>query len=142
MLTKEDKLERKRETNRRYEAAHPERVKESQKRYREKYPDRKNESIRKFHAAHPRKNWEYRIKWQYGLTVEQFIDMLFEQNGRCLICLKFFLDTPCVDHDHITEKVRGLLCRVCNRALGLFDDSPDVLNRAAQYLNKHKEPNQ
>ncbi len=40
----------------------------------------------------------------------------------------------CVDHDHQTGFVRGLLCRDCNAALGLFKDSQEILERAIGYL--------
>jgi hypothetical protein len=47
------------------------------------------------------------------------------------------LTTVCVDHDHETNKVRGLLCNSCNKALGLFKDSPNILNQAINYLGTH-----
>lgn len=74
---------------------------------------------------------------QYGLTIEQFDEMSAKQGGRCAVCGspprngKANLD---VDHDHKTGKVRGLLCDVCNRAIGLLGDDAESLARAAQYL--------
>jgi len=140
-LTKEERLERRRANNRRYMQAHPERVLESQKKYRERHPGRKEEQSKRFHAANPRKSWEYRIKWQYGMSVDEFNKKLEIQDHKCAICLKPFVDTPCVDHNHATKRNRDLLCRVCNRGLGLFDDSFVILDRAAQYLKKHEESN-
>ena len=65
------------------------------------------------------------LKRKYGLTIEQWQKMFNEQNGRCKICQKHQskLKSPlCVDHDHTTGKVRGLLCPSCNHRLIAFDD--------------------
>lgn len=71
---------------------------------------------------------------------------LTKQDGSCVICLgenkvkykdekeTFF----CIDHDHFTGKVRGLLCVQCNAALGQFKESIDNLERAIKYLKKFK----
>ncbi|MGI5249363.1 endonuclease VII domain-containing protein [Actinacidiphila glaucinigra] len=58
--------------------------------------------------------------------------MIGEQFGICCICL----DAPAehVDHDHGTGRVRGVLCFSCNAALGQFKDRPDVIRRAAAYV--------
>lgn len=74
----------------------------------------------------------------YGLTLEAF-DVLFAvQDGRCAICrgLLFRDRKTHVDHDHATERVRGLLCHGCNIGLGSFCDSPDTLVAAAKYLRE------
>ena len=44
----------------------------------------------------------------------------------------------CVDHDHETGAVRGLLCRECNLGLAAFRESPTALRRAAGYLERHR----
>lgn len=75
---------------------------------------------------------------QYGMTVEQFRALECAQSGVCKICEK----PPTgkrgkrlfVDHDHATQKVRGLLCLRCNLVLGHAQDSAEVLRRAATYL--------
>lgn len=83
------------------------------------------------------------LEKNYGLTVEQYSALLGSQGGVCAICgndepaahgrtgKKFSL---AVDHDHITGRVRGLLCQKCNRAIGLLGDAPDTLQRAIAYL--------
>lgn len=50
----------------------------------------------------------------------------------CALCFKSF--DLCIDHDHRTGVFRGILCRPCNRALGLLKDSPEILERALPYL--------
>jgi Recombination endonuclease VII len=71
----------------------------------------------------------------YGITVEEYDDMLESQGGGCYICgigpVGRALD---IDHDHRTGKVRGLLCSNHNRALGLLGDDPDLLLAAHTYL--------
>ena len=73
-----------------------------------------------------------RLKSLYGLTKDQHRKMIEDQNGGCKICGSG--DRLVVDHDHETQKVRGILCNSCNRGLGYFKDSPSVLRAAADYL--------
>lgn len=70
-----------------------------------------------------------------GITVEEY-NMMFEaQQGVCKICGRPDpLGRLAIDHDHTTNKVRGLLCRACNLALGNFGDSVERLERAIAYL--------
>jgi hypothetical protein len=70
----------------------------------------------------------------YGLTKEGYDRMLAQQHGACAICKRQPQETLCIDHDHDTGQVRGLLCRKCNLGLGFFDDSPSLLRSAAAYL--------
>ncbi|WP_037810975.1 endonuclease VII domain-containing protein [Streptomyces sp. MspMP-M5] len=72
------------------------------------------------------------LKRQYGITEAERDALVKEQWGLCVICLE--ADAAHVDHDHKTGKVRGVLCFSCNAALGQFKDRPDVLRRAAEYL--------
>lgn len=80
-----------------------------------------------------RRRLTYDMPKQYGITLEEYNQMLQAQNNTCAICIKP-IDMPCVDHDHITGKVRGLLCRSCNTALGFFQDDPTLCLKAAKYL--------
>ena len=80
-------------------------------------------------------------KKRYGLSVEDKQFMIDKQNGLCAICnnqLKTTHDV-CVDHCHITNKVRGILCRKCNLGIGHFNDSLDSLKSALKYLKKHQK---
>ena len=60
------------------------------------------------------------------------------KNNKCAICGREFNDKlkAFVDHDHITNKVRGLLCTHCNTLLGMSKDSIEILNKAIEYLQK------
>lgn len=71
------------------------------------------------------------------MTEEQYDQQYLEQAGCCALCT-----TPCdvlvIDHCHTKKVVRGLLCSQCNVALGMLKDDPDLLRRAADYLEKHR----
>lgn len=74
---------------------------------------------------------------RYGITQEQFDQMLLDQNNRCKICdndFKNSKDTH-IDHCHNTNRVRGLLCNSCNMALGQFNDDIEFMNNAIKYLS-------
>jgi hypothetical protein len=79
---------------------------------------------------------------KYGLTKEAFDGLMALQDRRCAGCLTSFDETKlCVDHDHETGAVRGLLCGTCNRAAGLVKDNPENLERLAAYLRFHAAKN-
>lgn len=78
---------------------------------------------------------EREIVKKYGITEDQYQQILELQNGVCAICLRHQrYKRLSIDHDHKTKRVRGLLCNWCNRALGKFVDSVVRLRRAAEYL--------
>jgi len=81
----------------------------------------------------------------YGLTQEEYEQMLMKQKGVCAICnkpqhtkRKGKLLPLFVDHCHKTGKVRGLLCNACNRMLGHADDNTSVMMAGIKYLEEHK----
>jgi DNA-directed RNA polymerase subunit RPC12/RpoP len=105
-----------------------EKAKEGQRRYlcRLKHVD----STRRYHN-----------KYCYNLTLEQIKDILISQNNRCAICgtqLSEEGKNRHVDHDHSTDKVRGILCRGCNSGIGFLKENTTILNNAIKYLEKHK----
>lgn len=71
---------------------------------------------------------------QYGLTAEEFADLLATQGGHCAMCDA--TDGLQVDHDHDSGAVRGLLCSPCNRILGLVKDDPEILRAGIAYLQR------
>lgn len=79
------------------------------------------------------------LKGKYGLTRADYAALLASQDGRCAICSNPLADeerVPHVDHDHSSGRVRGLLCFLCNTALGKFRDDPDLLRAAIAYLER------
>lgn len=87
-------------------------------------------------AAHQRKS---NLKREYGLTIETYNGMIDLQNGKCAICENEPTTTFCVDHDHETGEIRGLLCNSCNKLLGNAHDSKKLLENAIAYLEKRKK---
>jgi hypothetical protein len=79
----------------------------------------------------------------YGITTDEYNNMALLQNGRCLICGQEPSDGKAlrVDHNHSTGKIRGLLCFNCNIGLGMFNDNPDLLAVAAEYLRRQDASN-
>lgn len=94
----------------------------------------------RFGLLDPRSKHRKKIKYLYGLTLEQYDAMLVAQNGQCAICSKH-MDKPHVDHCHATGDVRELLCRNCNHGIGNFKDNTEHLSRAIEYLARHKGKN-
>lgn len=84
---------------------------------------------------------KYKLKNKYNITVEDYDEMLKLQSGKCVICDS---EDPggkgifCVDHNHLNNKIRGLLCFNCNIILGHCKDSITVLLKAIKYLKEHK----
>lgn len=77
----------------------------------------------------------------FGIDLEFYNHLLSQQENRCAICTNDFTgsDFPQVDHDHITGRVRGLLCRTCNMGLGMFKDDITKLEQATNYLKLTSE---
>jgi hypothetical protein len=81
------------------------------------------------------------LRTAYGLSLEEYDIMVAEQGDACAICGgpptmhgRFY-----VDHNHVTGKLRSLLCHGCNTAIGHLKDSPVLCEKAASYLRKHGE---
>jgi hypothetical protein len=91
--------------------------------YRKKYPERTRAT-----------NW----KSKYGISTHDFYSMLNDQDGKCAICSRTMNDYGkifCVDHDHLTGEIRGLLCDPCNYGLGFYEKHKD------KYINYLKKNN-
>jgi Recombination endonuclease VII len=89
--------------------------------------------------------WAYKKQYtQVQISSEDRQTLFNKQEGKCAICGRSEQQLHCrlaVEHCHNTNKIRGLLCGSCNRGLGLFQDNPDRLQKAAIYLkdtSKHK----
>lgn len=78
------------------------------------------------------------IKRKFGITLVEFEAMMAAQNGICLICeVEFWtlnIRDVAIDHDHVTGKLRGILCRKCNTGIGMMNDDVNVVKRAVKYL--------
>ena len=108
---------------------------------------RKTEVYRSTQNRYRRKDYQYNKNWyvnnnlkqNYGLTLEEYNEMLKKQEEKCFIC---FDSSPnknlSVDHDHATGAVRKLLCHKCNTALGLLKEDTDIMLRMIDYIKEHK----
>lgn len=98
----------------------------------------RREACERWRTAHPErvKSMSRRTRLRmYGLSEESFNALLKEQRGQCAICLgPFNRKGPQIDHCHTHGHVRGLLCTLCNTALGKMRDDPERLRRAAAYV--------
>ena len=108
-----------------YQQMNREYIKEYQKKYQQKNRKRIKEQRKKD-----------RYKKRYNLTFEQIDQMLISQNHKCLICGKSLIETKrCIDHDHKTNRIRGLLCYRCNVKLSGVEDT-EFLTKAMDYLKR------
>jgi len=117
-------------------------------RYAWQHQNRSNKAIERrkiYQKKWGQENWQHRrnymLKYTFGITSEQYNDLLRKQNGNCAICGRHNLEFArklAIDHDHITSEIRGLLCEVCNRKIigkhrGI--EGVEVFRKAAAYLN-------
>jgi len=100
------------------------------------------------HAKAVRENLNYRREdhWKStgkNITVGEFTKLMEEQDNKCAICGKDLAwrdKNTHVDHDHNSGLIRGILCNSCNRGIGAFQDSYELLDSAAAYLLRFKDP--
>jgi hypothetical protein len=80
------------------------------------------------------------LKRRYGISLEEYNNLLEEQNALCAICYCSVAENKkalFVDHNHTTNAVRGLLCHKCNTFLSLAKENIDILSSAILYIKKH-----
>lgn len=116
--------------------------KEKKKEYDKKYYLKNINKIKEYYFKNKDKRKEYKLKQNYGITLDQYNKMLSDQNGCCRICDRHeskLSKKLCVDHNHTTGKVRGLLCNSCNTNIGKFNEDTRILNKMIEYLKEHNE---
>ena len=114
---------------------------------REQYRISSREYKRKLRKENPEKekstSFKRHLKWLYNLSLEDYEFFLIKQNNKCAICYNLFdlsnNKNIHVDHDHRTNKIRGLLCMSCNLLLGHAKDSKILLQQAITYLEINDE---
>ncbi len=134
--------------------------KEASRLYRQRYyienKDRILVKVKEYAQAHPEETAIRKRQWaqnnqesvkngrlkKYGLDVQSFGQLMKEQRNCCRLCGDPFVgsskDTH-IDHDHSTGTVRGIVHSHCNLLLGLAKDSPGILRKAAEYLEKYQQ---
>jgi hypothetical protein len=107
--------------------------------WRENNPERTKEAYRKQYWSDPKlafiKTRKWFVKKNYGITYEEYLEMIQKQDGRCAICGDV-MNPPCVDHNHKTGVVRGMLCSHCNFALGQVRENVQILKNMIAYLER------
>ncbi len=79
---------------------------------------------------------ESQLRKRYKITLEDYNELLLKFNHQCALC--FSKENLCIDHDHTTNEIRGILCKTCNMMLGLAKDRLDILQRAQEYLQSEE----
>lgn len=136
----EENRKKEREKSRLYRLNNREKYLQKSREYRKNNP----EKFRKYYEK-SRMNGKYYIKYRnsllksYGLNQEIYDQILLKQEGKCAICkISFKNEKPCIDHNHETGKVRGLLCGPCNIILGFIEkknkENGLFINHFTEYL--------
>jgi len=135
--------------NRDYYASHQDELVAYSAQYRADHPEEHRAASKAWALANPDQKFRNTRKsalWvKYRLTPEQVDAMLAEQGGVCALCGKppppgasGAAAVLHVDHDHVTGAVRALLCHRCNNGLGCFGDDPELMRRAADYIEFYR----
>jgi hypothetical protein len=109
--------------------------------FREKNKERLKARAEELRKLNPEKFKETQfaghIKRRYGLTVDRYKQIMFEQNGGCAICKRPFSgmkQRPHIDHSHKTGTVRGILCNPCNSGIGYFHENIERMISGIEYV--------
>lgn len=113
-----------------------------QKEQRKRYYDSHKEQSKKYYNSRKKHFKEWHLKRAYNITAQENTKMLIQQNNSCKICGNEFTGIPPfrphVDHDHQTNKIRGLLCNNCNVGIGMLNDDPTTIRNAIKWIQKGK----
>lgn len=105
--------------------------------WRKKNPDKIKKNAKNFRINNPKAYYNSQYKSKYGISIEEYNRLFDIQKGQCKICKIDSKELPrklAVDHNHVTGKVRGLLCGNCNVAIGNLKESVIIIKEALNYL--------
>lgn len=124
-----------------YYKTHKEDYARRQREWNIKNKARATERRKKYRKANWAKIEDQRLMANFGIGLEEYNNMVLAQQNKCAICGNVPRGNKklAVDHNHETGKIRGLLCHLCNNAIGLFGEDTSVLQNAIIYLVAHKE---
>ena len=139
---------KKREYNKRWSNKNPVKAKHLRRINAKKYYDNNKEASMARSKKWAQKNKDRcrftsrksKLKLKYGITIKQYDIMRSSQNDECALCKTPFdsnTNIPHIDHNHLTNQVRGLLCFKCNVLLGAAEDNTQRLEAAIRYLINH-----
>lgn len=116
-----------RERSKKYRIEHPDKIRQMRQNYKERRKEIRYNTDRKTYLKH-----------KYRINEEQYELMYNSRKGCCDICGKHVdYKKLCIDHNHTSNALRGLLCKDCNLGLGLFKDSIVYLQNAVKYLERY-----
>lgn len=124
--------EKNRENQRKYRKKHPEVAKEYYQRHKEKLSEKCKAYRKTEKGAKARKNTL--LKSRYNVTLEFYEKLYKKQKGKCAICNQE--KELHIDHNHKTEKIRGLLCWACNISLGYMKENIKYILNMIKYLKE------
>jgi len=137
MQTREEINKKQRE----YRVNNLEKIKAREKRNRIKRKEKIKEYQKQYYITNKTeiliKTRENQLKRQYNITIKEYTKLFNRQEGKCAICGRHqneFIQRFHVDHDHISGKIRGLLCYHCNPMLGYAKNDINILKNAIKYL--------
>lgn len=132
-----------------YQKEYRETNKIKMKKYKKEYRKNNKDQIKQYNKEYKKEYYQlnknkikqHQLKRKYNISLEHYNQMLIEQNHKCKICnideVKLTKKLA-VDHDHKTGFIRGLLCHSCNVAIGLLQESAEIIEKAAKYINGDK----
>ena len=125
----QDNKEKAKESAKNWASNNKEKMEEWRRQY---YLDHRDKKIKQSRQNYKENGKKRRIKLLYNLSHEDWLKMWEAQNGKCAICGKIFTkpSDACVDHNHETDEVRGLLCNKCNVGIGFFKENIVLLKNA------------
>lgn len=115
----------------------PDKRKEQKRRHYEKYKDKIDQRAKDWYNNNKERYKDNAFRRKYGITLEQYDLMRKQQNYCCAICKTSETESGkkmFVDHNHQTGAVRKLLCTQCNAGIGMLQDNPEIMERAAKYV--------
>lgn len=130
------------ERHRRWNSKNPEKVTKKHMQWERTHPESAMKNKQEWAKENPTKIRTSHLKRHFGITEEEYQELLKKQGGVCAIC-----GSPptkkslYVDHDHGTGVIRGLLCGKCNSGIGLLKDSMNLVEKALNYLKRSQNEN-
>ena len=119
--------ERKRRSSQKIKGQDPQRWKDRSKHYKETYQKKHPQRVKKSQKRQD-------VRRRFGISIEEFEKLMNE--SVCAICGT--AGNLVLDHEHVSSKIRDVLCSTCNIGLGMFKENPQWLREAAKYLEKHR----
>ena len=119
----------------------PEECRRKAREYQKNHAGIHRERVTEWGRNNPDRRKHYALKRKFGITLDQYNEILEKQEGKCAICRSDGCTTGrrlAVDHCHETGYIRGLLCKNCNLMLGHAKDSNSILETALIYINERK----